>query len=105
MSLLRLREQRIEPGLVEPANQAAVEHGGRGDRAQAKAIDRLQRYTAVRGGRTHLDAEPRRGVRGERIATGRLAGLRAAQLEHVTAGRRAAKVMIKSDDPVHFGAG
>ena len=44
-------------------------------------------------------------MRGKRIAAGRLAGLGAAQLEHMAAGGRAAEVMIKGDDPVHLGAG
>jgi hypothetical protein len=33
-----------------------------------------------------------------------LAGLSAAELKYVAAGRSAAKVMIKCDDAVHIGA-
>ena len=44
-------------------------------------------------------------MRGKSVAAGGLAGLGAAELEHMPAGRRAAEVMIKGDDAVDFGAG
>ena len=38
------------------------------------------------------------------VAAAGLAGLGAAELEHVSAGRFAPEVMIECDDPVHFRA-
>ena len=52
-----------------------------------------------------VSAQARLGTRGQRIAAGRLAGLGAAEFEHVPAGRLAAEVVIKGDDAVHLGAG
>ena len=87
------------------ADDPAVEHGRRGHRAQAEAIDRLERDAPVRRGVADRDAQPCLGMRGQRIAAGRLAGLGAAELEHVPAGRRAPEVMVEGDDAVHLGAG
>ena len=44
-------------------------------------------------------------MRRERVAAGCLAGLGAAQFEHMPAGRRAAEIVIEGDDAVHLGAG
>ena len=73
-------------------------------RAQAEAVDRLERHAAVGGGAAAGDAEAILRPRHQRLAAHRLAGLGAAQLEHVTAGRLAAEVVIEGDDAVHLGA-
>ena len=41
----------------------------------------------------------------ERVGAQRLAGLGAAELQHVPAGRVVAEIVIEGDDPVHLGAG
>ena len=43
-------------------------------------------------------------LRGERVAAHRLAGLGAAELQHMPAGRVAAVIVIEGDDAVHLGA-
>ena len=88
----------------QPADDAAVQHRRWRRRAQAEAVDRLQRDAAVGAGAAAGDAEPILGARHQRLAAHRLAGLGAAQLEHVAAGRLAAEVVIEGDDAVHLGA-
>ena len=44
-------------------------------------------------------------MRRKRVAAGRLAGLGAAQLEHMPPGRSAAEVVVEGDHAVHLGAG
>ena len=80
-------EQRVELRLVEPADHASPSsiadgrawHRARGNRP-ARASRGRRRVVSP-----SFDAELRLGTRGKRIAAGRLAGLGAAQLQHMAA--------------------
>lgn len=96
--------QRIEALLVEPANEAAVEHCGRCGRAQPEAVDRLQRDAIIGRRLAERHAKFRLGARRERIAARGLTGLRAAQLQHMAAGRLVPEIMIEREDAMDFGA-
>ena len=71
----------------------------------AQAIHWLQGNIAVGGGLAELDTELLFGVRFELAGTHGLAGFRPADLYHMAAGRRAAKIMIETDNAVYLGAG
>ena len=96
--------KRIELLVVEPADDPAVEHGGRRDRAQPEAINRLQRHapSAV----VSPNAMPSRASARAASASPPAAWQASARHSFSTCrpGGLAAEVVIKGDDAMHFGA-
>ena len=74
------------------------------ERAVAQAIDRLERDRAVGARAVKIDTQAPLGMRLERRRADRLAGLGAAQVDHVPAAALGAEVVIESDHAVNFGA-
>ncbi len=95
----------VETLLVEPADDASLDHRRRRSGAEAQTVDRLERNAAIRRGRTHGDAKPRLGMLCQAVAPCRLARLSAAKLEDAASCRLAAKIMVEGNDAVHLGAG
>ncbi len=90
--------------LVEPSDDAAVQHRRRRGGAEAEAIDRLQRDARIGRGISKRNAELCFRARSERIAARSLAGFGAAQFQHMAAGGLVAEVMIEGEDAMDFGA-
>ena len=99
-----LRDERIELLFVEAADNPAVEHRRRRDRAQAEAIDRLKRDAPSAVVSPNCNAEPRFARAPQARRRRGLAGFGAAELQHVAARGLAAEVVIEGDDAVHLGA-
>jgi hypothetical protein len=72
--------------------------------AKAEAEHRLERNRAVAAGAMPIDAKPFLDLGLKRGRPARLAGLGPAELNAVPARRMAAKIMIKADSAVNFGA-
>src|SRR6185437_12267016 len=81
-----------------------VKHHRRRASAVTQAINRLEREIAVARSLAKLDTEASAHVLCQRHRAHRLARLRAAQPNHIAAGRLMAKIVIESDNPVNLGA-
>ena len=103
-SWLDLGQQVVELPLVQTADHAAVEHRRRRGRTETEAIDRLEADRAIGRGVAERDPGLGLGVGGERVATGRLARLGAAELQDVPGRRSPPEVVVEGDDAVHFRA-
>ena len=75
---------------------SAAETGG----AEAEAVDRFQRYPAVRRGAAHRHAQPLGRSRLDRGPAARLASLGPTDLDDMLAGRLVAEVVVEGDDAV-----
>ena len=102
--IVALLQRRVERGGIEPAERIAVQHPRGRDGAEAEAEHRLQGHRPVGGGLVPADPEPPAGGIVQRVRAHRLAGLGAAQAQHVPARRAMAELVIETGDAVHLGA-
>ena len=82
----------------------AIQQRGRSGGAQAEAEDGFERDRAVRCRAVPVHGEGLADVTAERFGADRLAGLGAAEMEHVAAGRHATEIVIERDDAMHLGS-
>src|SRR3954447_5307201 len=100
---LPCRQEGVEPGRVDPAEELTIDLHRGPERAVAEAEDLLQRRLAVTGGVAHVDSEAGDGPGHEGLAAERLAGLRAADPDRTPPGRLLAEVLVEGDDAVDVG--
>src|SRR5581483_12059004 len=96
-----LSHQRVQLLGVEAAIGLSVDESGGAAGAIAEAVDGAQGPAAVGGLVVIVDAELLLDMRLEGTGTDRLAGLGTAEMQGVARRRRAAKIVIEGDDPVH----
>jgi hypothetical protein len=99
-----LLQQRVQILRRHMGMGMAIEHHGRRRRTQSQAVHRLQRHGAIGAAAMGPAAHRLARMLQQRVGTARLAGLGAADLQHMAARRRGAEMGVVGEDAMHLGA-